>query len=178
MAARTPGYLRGWGFSCRRSIVLRARLSTDMAASHRAVSEESGKRGRGARSFSGGQRVQGAPADDLARGRALDGAGLGIEPDDGAGRTALDRDPRAVVPGVVDDRQVVVHRDQAGCVHGAAAASGAGDLAVREQLVAGLERAAGDPEPVADRVEREEVLRAGLDAVAAGRALALVDHRQ
>ena len=79
---------------------------------------------------------------------------------------------------IVDDRQVVDHRDQAvRCIDGASAAGIAAYVAVIEYGVAVLEVHACDPQAMTHGMQREQILGAGIDAVAAGRAQVLDDDR-
>ena len=79
---------------------------------------------------------------------------------------------------VVDDRQVVDHCNQTvRCIDRTSAAGIAAHVAVIEHGLALLQVLAGDPEPVADGMQREEIFRAGVDAVTTGRTAILDDDR-
>ena len=171
-----PGYLKLSAFF-RWSQLLSIAVSTDIGlpiVRYRAIDRSVSRR-----AFRSGRRGSVPLRMIFLAAGPLTGAGLGVDPDDRPGRAALDRNLRVVVPAVVDDRQVVL-----ACVIRPGAS-----IAQRPQAVQatsqsssssspGLERLAGDPQAVAHRVQREQILGAGVDAVAAGRALRLVDDRQ
>ena len=66
----------------------------------------------------------------------------------------------------------------AGRVGGAAPAAGAGDLALGFRQFAVQQIAASDPQPVTHRMQRKQILRTHLDAIAACRAPRFAHHRQ
>ncbi len=110
----------------------------------------------------------------------LDGSSFFVDPYDGAGGAALDRSLcRFAVSGVIDNREIVDDLDQAG---GASAAQ-------RPQAVQATSHSASaeiaiqqihacDPQPMTDRMQREQILGTDGDAIAAGRAFRFVDYRQ
>lgn len=102
---------------------------------------------------------------------------LAFEPDDGAGGAALDgMAVGLLVLRVVDHGQIVLDCDQAGgAVDHALAAGGAGHFAHRFGGIRVGFVAAGHPQLVRYRLQREQLFRADIHAVAAGRAF-VGDH--
>jgi hypothetical protein len=83
-----------------------------------------------------------------------------------------------VISFVIHDWQVVDHCNHIRRVHGALATGITGDFTFREGRVAMFEILAGNPQPVTDRVQGEQVFRACVDAIAARGAEVIDDDRQ
>jgi hypothetical protein len=83
-----------------------------------------------------------------------------------------------VIPVIIHDRQIVYHRDYIGRrIDGALATRITGNFTFRESRVALLQVLASNPKPVTDRVQREKILRTGIDAIPTGGTCILNDDR-
>lgn len=105
----------------------------------------------------------------------MDGALL--QPDDGAGRTAVNGFTALPALAIMDDRQVMDHRNEVAAIHGALATGRAAHLAILEDLVTVLQVLARHPHLVADRLQGEEVFGTDLHAIATGGAFVHIHHR-
>jgi len=123
--------------------------------------------------------IPAALPNDLPALLSFDGRTVVVEPDDGAAGASLDGLLCAVVFSIIDHRQIVYHRDEvAGRIHGAFAAGRTSHPALFQNIVAGLQVFAVHPQPVAHGLQRKQVFRTSLHAVAAGRAFVHIHHRQ
>ena len=105
---------------------------------------------------------------------------VAFEPDDGSGGATLDcLTACAIVSGVVDHGQIAFQMDQAGNrIDDAAPARSASHFASGFRRIAVILVAAGHPQLVGHAMNREQVLRTDIDAVAASRAFGQIDDRQ
>jgi len=102
-----------------------------------------------------------------------------FEPDDCTGRTTLDRVTHVVIPVVIHDRKIVYHRNHTGRrIDGTLAARITGDFAFRERRVSFLQVLAGNPEPVTDGVQREQIFGTGIDAISTSGTEIVNDDRE